>query len=168
MELVFAQGNEEELLKEAEKLDVEIILCYEQAPKTKQTNVKTAILVTNKKDIAKNRKNADLLLAPPQREFFEDKRIDGIIGFGLDPRKDHTHYRKSITQVEAELAKKNNLLLFYSLADLDKKAPIVLGRWMQDKTILAKKGIKGHVVSGARTPLDMRDQRALDAVWDVL
>lgn len=167
MDLVFAQGNEEELLKEAEKLDVDIILCYEQAPKTKHP-VKTAIFVTNKKDIAKNRKKADLLLAPPQREFFEDKRIDGIIGFGLDPRKDHTHYRKSLTQVEAELAKKNKLLLFYSLADLKSKTSVVLGRWMQDKKVLAKKGLAGQVVSGAKKPLDMRDQRALDAVWEVL
>lgn len=167
MELVFPRGNEEELLKEAEKLDTEVILCYEEAPKTKP-EAKTAILIANKKDIVKNRKKADLLLAPAQREFFEDKRIDGIIGFGLEPRKDHTHYRKSLTQVEAELAKKNNLLLFYSLADLAKKSEIVLGRWMQDKTTLAKKGIVGHVVSGAKKPLDMRDQRALDAVWDVL
>ncbi len=164
MELVFPQGNEEELLKEAEKLGVEIILCYKQVPAKKQGT--TAILITDKKDIAKNRKKSDLLLAPPERQFFEDKRIDGIIGFGLDPRKDHTHYRKSITQVEAELAKKNNLQLFYVLSDIETE--IVLGRWMQDKKILKKKGLKGQVVSGAKKPLDMRDQKALDAVWDVL
>jgi len=169
MDLVFPDGNEEELLQEAEKLSTEILLCYEQAPKT-NPNAKTAILITNKKDIAKNKKKADLLIAAAEREFFEDKRIDGIIGFGLNPRKDHTHFRKSITQVEAELAKKNKLQLFYNLSDIhtSKNPAVVLGRWMQDKRVLKKKGITGNIVSGAKKALDMRDERALKDFWDSL
>lgn len=172
-ELVFPKNNEKELVAEARKLGFsEVILCYEELPKEfpKILKTKTAILLHDRKRISALRKKADLLLGPPKREFFEDKRIDGIIGVGLEPRKDHTHYRRSLTQVEAELARQTDKTVFFSFADLlaSKHREELLGRWAQDLHILKKYKANHAIVSGAKNVLGLRSRKDLEAVGAVL
>lgn len=169
MDLVFPNNNEETLLVEAKKLGIkELVFCYNKPPTKKQGII--AVLVTNKKDIPQLRKKADLLIGLPTREFLEDKRIDAIIGFGLEEKKDHTHFRRSITQADLQVSGEKTF--FYSLQDLHqtKNKEQLLGRWMQDKRILEKKGskIQTIIVSGANNPLLMRTDKERQNIWDTL
>lgn len=171
-ELVFP-GNEEDLVTEAQKLGFqEVILCYDHIPKKVPTIPKTkiAILLSDRKKIPSLRKQADLLIGPAKREFFEDKRIDAIMSPGLEPRKDHTHYRRSLTQVEAELARKTNKTVFFNFSDLlaSKRPEELLGRWMQDQRVLKKTKAKYVLVSGAKNVLGMRSRKDLEAVWKAI
>jgi RNase P/RNase MRP subunit p30 len=170
MELVFPKENEEELVTEAHKLGfTEVILCYKTLPRnhTPLPKTKTAILLEDRRKIASLRKQADLLLGPAKREFFEDKRIDAILGPGLEPRKDHTHFRRSLTQVEAELARKTKKTVFFNFTDLlaSKRPEELLGRWAQDVRVLKKYKANVALVSGAKNILGMRSRKDLDAVW---
>lgn len=165
IELVFP-GNAAELQVEAKKLGYnEVILCYKKPPKNTEGTV--AILLSDRKSINALRKQADLLIGPCKREFFEDKRIDMILGPGLEPRKDHTHFRRSLTQVEAKIAKEQGKTVLFNFSDLlkSKRPEELLGRWRQDAKILKKYGVPFHLVSGARDVLGMRSRKDLEAIW---
>jgi len=172
VELVFP-GDAEELVTEAKKLGFqEVILCYDKIPKGTPTlpNTKIALLLTDRKKIVSLRKQADLLIGPAKREFFEDKRIDAIMSPGLEPRKDHTHYRRSLTQVEAELARTTKKTVFFNFADLlaTKRPEELLGRWAQDVRILKKAKANFALISGAKNVLGMRSRKDLEAVWQAI
>jgi RNase P/RNase MRP subunit p30 len=171
-ELVFP-GNAETLVTEAKKLGFsEVILCYNTLPKTipQIPHTKTALMLSDRRKIASLRKQADLLIGPAQREFFEDKRIDAIMSPGLEPRKDHTHYRRSLTQVEADLARKTNKIVLFNFSDLlkSKRPEELLGRWMQDQRVLKKSKTKYALVSGAKDVLGLRSRKDLEALWKAL
>jgi len=171
-ELVFP-GKAEELVSEAKKCGfTEVILCYNAVPKNILSfpNTKTAIFLEDRRKIVSLRKKADLLIGPARREFFEDKRIDAIMSPGLEPRKDHTHYRRSLTQVEAELAHKTGKIIFFNFSDLlaSKRPEELLGRWMQDQRVLKKAKARYLLVSGAKNARGMRSRKDLEAMWTAL
>lgn len=163
VELIF----DEKLLSEAKALgatDIILALPLDKLPKEKpksKEGIKIAVIITDRKHIAKARNKADLLIGPATREFFEDKRIDMIIGLGLEPRKDHTHFRRSLTQVEVMLAKQQGKTILYSFADLlaSRRPAELLGRWAQDLRIIKKKKPHYALVSGARSWDGLRSQK---------
>ncbi|RKZ05436.1 hypothetical protein DRQ25_16140 [Candidatus Fermentibacteria bacterium] len=184
-DLVFPNGNEKELALELKALGfTEAVFCYgekvkadkaviearQELQKALKLTIRTAILLSDRKGIAKARNRADLLISPPTREFFEDKRVDAILGPGLEQRKDSPHFRRSLTQVEANLAKAQKKTVLYSLTDLQaaKRKPELLGRWAQDTIILRKKGARFRLVSAAKDVLGLRGRKDLELFWEAL
>jgi RNase P/RNase MRP subunit p30 len=174
-DLVFP-GNEQALAKELQELGFkQAIFCYtdpKAAPKLPDW-AKSAFLLKDRKSIPKLKKQFDLLVGQPTREFFEDKRVDLIFGPGKEPRKDSMHYRRSLTQVEATLAKQHGKTVLFNLADLlsekrpQRKAEL-LGRWAQDKRVLKKRGAKFLLVSGAKERFGLRARKDLEAFWQAI
>lgn len=163
-DIVFPNDNEQALLIAYKLGFKDIIFCYDKLPKPRIEGIKIAILISEQKDVNKYRNKADFLIGLAKRELFEDKRIDAIMGLGLEKRKDHTHYRRSLTQVEAELAKKQDKTILFSLHDLmtSKRPEEVLGRWLQDMRVLKKKSADMRVVSGAHKSFDLRSRKDLE------
>lgn len=172
MDLLFPKENEKELASEAKRLGFgEVIFCYtdeKKIPKTTIEGTKRALLVAEQKQVSKYGKKADMLIGPARREFFEDKRISGIIGVGLQQSKDHTHFRKSLTQVEAKLAKEQKKIIFLNFADVlaSKKPEQILGRWAQDKITCKANSLK--IVSGASDVMGLRSRKDLENFFKTL
>jgi RNase P/RNase MRP subunit p30 len=83
-----------------------------------------------------------------------------ILGLGLEPRKDHTHFRRSLTQVEVMLAKQQNKRILFTFSDLlmSRRPAELLGRWAQDLRIIKKKKPAYALVSGARAWHELRSE----------
>jgi len=160
------------LASEARKLGYKnVVLCYDA--KTRPQKVADAIiawLAGTQQDVARLRKEGGLVLAPARREFFEDKRVDAIIGIGLERRPDSLHYRRSLTQVEARLAAANGTTVLFVFADLlaSRDSAQLLGRWRQDVKVLRKAKAPFAIVSGARDWAGLRSRKDLELFLKML
>ena len=172
MELLFPHNNEEQLIQEAHMLGhKKILLCYNNTLPKKPyltQGVEHAIIVKDKKDIVQAKKQTKHVFGLAERSFFEDKRISGIVHVGLNEKKDHTHYRRSLTQVEDALAKAQGKTIYFLFSDVlhAKKPTELLGRWHQDKKTLRK--ATAQLVSGATNRFELRSKKDLKAFWNTL
>lgn len=164
MDLVFPNKNEQELANELEKLGFqEVIFAYDKPTNFKintKLKITKALILNNRRKIFDNY----LLIGSAKREFFEDKRIKGIIGLGLNDKPDKTHFRRSLTQVDCVLAK--NKTFFFNLQDLinTKNKPLLLGRWFQDIKLFKKYKNEFYLISGAKNIMQLRSKKDLEVI----
>ena len=110
-----------------------------------------------------NRTNQEFVFAPPEKACFEHPRVNGIIGAEGLMRKDRLHQRDSgINLTLASIAGKQKKVLLLDLALLgtDRKQQ-VLGRFIQNARLAVKARVPILIVSGARTPYQMRSPTEL-------
>ena len=82
-DLLFSDSKE--LLEELKGLGFSRAVCCYTDPKAKPSlpkveglEVRSALLLKDRNAIGKARNRYDILIGPPTREFFEDKRVDGF------------------------------------------------------------------------------------------
>lgn len=178
-DLVFPKGNEEQLLRMAERLGFShVIFCYQlKDPLLKdrakeiamlaheRISTEFAILVTNQQDVAKAKSLTKSVVGVARPEMFEDKRVAYIIDFESGKRDDFIHHRNSgLNQVFIEQAKRTEKTLLVDAGQLlfgQVPQPVVLGRIKQNNDFFKKYRPDVIVVSGAHEPLEMRAPRDL-------
>lgn len=168
--IVKPKNNEEELILMAENLGFkEILLLYEKEAAKYQNKSKSSIkiitgfLIKNVSEINKATKNNDLIFAPAQRSFFENKKIKYLINAEAMQEKDSVHQRRAgLDDVMCKLAKQNHQVVVFNTKYNIYCRQEVLGRMMQNARLCRKYKLKTLVATFASTPLEMRAPKDLD------
>ena len=175
MEIVFPQDNEHEFIDIAIKLGYkEICFAYaenklpRELPKTSKMSIKTAIL--NPKNPARAKRNADFLIADENaRTAFESREIDIVFGLEAKAGRDFIRQRNSgLNHVLCEIANKKNKIYGFNFWDIlmSKNRPPIIGRMMQNMMLCRKYKVNTMIFSGAREPIEMRNERDLKSFFD--
>ncbi len=99
------------------------------------------------------------------------KKVADVVLLNEKSHKDHLHFRKTaLNQVTAKLAKKNGIIIAFSLAKLFNATnkSQVMGRWMQSFRLCRKYGLKVIVASFALNKHGMRSPHDIIALLKVL
>ncbi len=98
------------------------------------------------------------------RNFFEDKKVDIIVGLENVHKDDNLHYRSSgLNQVTAKLANKNGIAIGFSFNNVLNSNDIskTLGRMMLNVRLCRKYKVKMMVGSFATNKYEMRQAKDL-------
>jgi RNase P/RNase MRP subunit p30 len=172
-DVVMPEGNEEQFIATARSLGYRRIVFLTddmdyKAPKNKDVDVKTAYLLRNISQLNLVRKRFDHIFADATRELFESK-VDFIAGLEESDRKDSFHYRStSLNQVHALLARKNGIILAFNFSTILDDPFIMLGRMMQNASLVRKYKLQHSIFSFAKRPSEMRSRTVLDALDKML
>lgn len=176
-DVVIPNNNEESLIDEALLLGYgELVLLSDRLDydyKSSRIKIKKAYMLKQVNEIPKARRNFDYLFAPAERVFFESK-VDFIINAEHDPGRDSFHFRRtSLNQVHAKLCKDNGISIVFGFNTLLacrslSQLHLVLGRMMQNATLVKKHKISNECLSMATNPIMMRSRNILDAFSRVL
>jgi len=170
MEIIFPQNNEEEFIEMAIKLEYkEICFAYNEKqfpakiPETKKLEIKTAII--NPNNPARARKKADFLISDENaRNAFEGNEIGIVFGLEAKERNDFTRQRNSgLNQVLCEIAARKNKTYGFNFRNVlaAKNRAEIIGRMIQNLMLCKKYKVKIIFFSGAKEPVEMRNERDL-------
>jgi len=196
-DVLMPRNNEEELLRLGYKLGFkELVLLYDALSKGlekttplhsfeppfqahRPLKIKTLIirragLVRSIGDIDKVKKKFDLLFAPAQRPFFENKKIKYLINAEESKAQDFLYQRRAgLDSVMCKLAKETSKVIVFNTRLLapeskDKAEGVlnivnntVLARMMQNAKLCRKYKVKTLVATLATKPLEMRAPKDL-------
>ncbi len=189
-DLVFPEGNEQELIEMALALGYEqLVFVYDALEKVKilpagkikllygvLVNEPTGNKLTRKIDQIKGKKFLALVQAGEEkfnRFVVEKTAADMLFNLEYVHKKDHLHYRKSgLDEIICRIAARNRKIIafsFSSLLETDKKG-LVMGRMMQNIRFCRKFKVKTFLGSftadkeAMRSPFDLQKlAKALDA-----
>jgi len=173
MDIIFPKNNEKEFIKTALKLGYKnICFLYDYKAKIKKIKEKNldifSGIITGPAEMKKAR-NADLIVvksSEKDRHVFEKAKPDLIFDLELKAKKDFIHHRNSgLNHVLCNLAKKNKILVGFSLSSLlstkDMLRSQIIGRIKQNIRLCRKYKIKTVLASFATTPYEMRSSHDL-------
>lgn len=170
IDVVMPKNNEAELLEMGEKLGFkELIFLYDDLQKkvpklsSKQIRIYTAILINNIKEVDKAKKNFNLLFAPAQRSFFENKKIKYLINAESSLGKDFLYQKRAgLDDVMCRLAKEKDKVIVFNTKLLGNNMHNnILSRMMQNSKLCRKHKVKTFIASLASKPLEMRATKDL-------
>jgi len=178
MDLVFPNNNEEKLVVMAKLLGVrELMLCYPLADRDiqlRQREVKKlsgkvvtrfGVLVDRQADVQKALRLTNDIVARGVPWVYDDKRVRFVMDMEAGKRRDFTHHRNSgLNQVFIKKAMASGKTFLVNASLLYGDNATVLGRMIQNNTFFRKYKPDVLVVSGASTPLGMRNPRDLQAL----
>jgi len=159
-------GNEEDFISQAKKLDTKgIIFLYENPKKidlekikslnTKNFHVKSGIIVKDK--VAG--KKCDFIFSKGLRSHFENGNVEIIFGLEEQHKKDKHHYRKSgLNQVLCGLAKSKKIMIGYGFSSVlkAKDRGLIVGRMIQNINMCRKYKVQVMIASFAEKPQELR------------
>jgi hypothetical protein len=174
LDIVCPNNNETELALLAKSLGFkEIIFLYSDFSVKKNEiavpglRTSRGFFVKSVNEISSARRNFDLIFAPAERAFFESKNVDFVVGWVDDPAPDYFYQRRAgIDDAMCKLADENNVGIVFPLDFVDDKK--VLGRLGQNALLCRRHKLDAVVASFARTSLDMKTPRDLDAFARVI
>ena len=196
IDVLMPEHNEEELLRLSYKLGFkEVIFLYDALgkdlkktppvtnpiinpnPKASENNkikiikIHRAGLVKNIRDIDKAKKKFDLLFAPAQRPFFENKKIKYLINAEESRVHDFLYQRRAgLDRIMCSLAKENNKVIVFNtkLLAQNKNNNVfdvfnnnMLARMIQNARLCRKYKVKTIIATLATKPLEMRAPKDL-------
>ncbi|MBN1376738.1 hypothetical protein JW949_00190 [Candidatus Woesearchaeota archaeon] len=146
-QIVFILNNEKDK-KELKDLDSDI-------------KIKTAFFLSGNRRAGSYKNKFDFIIAPPERNYFEDKHVDIIINMEMSSKRDSFHFRNSgLNQVRCKLAREKDIILGFNFSSLLKAdfitKIILIGRMLQNSRICNKYNNKCFVRSFAHDPFEMR------------
>lgn len=161
IDIVFPKDNEKEFISIAEKLGLAgLLFVYDKKKDIShlQKETKLKLFATTAKKVVKNTGDARNLL----------EKSKNILIYNLeDQEKDFTKIRNSgLNEVHCELARKNNILVGFSLSSIlnSKRKSIVMGRMMQNIMLCRKKKVRMIMASFANDPWKMRAESELQGL----
>lgn len=172
-DLVFPKGNEKKMLAMAKRLGVQrLFLCYSLSDARRMKEevanmsgkglaVELAVLVSQK-DVQRAKAVTKFVVARGKPGIYEDKRVRFVIDFESGKRDDFIHHRNSgLTQVFIKKGMATGKTFLVNARQLGENEETILGRMQQNNRFFRKYKPDVLVVSGARTPLEMRNPRDL-------
>lgn len=173
-DIVCPDKNEVEFIEMAKRLGYKgLCFLYEELPRERLHDDKLQISYgLQKKDMVKNRKNTDLVVARDvenPRLCVEKYLPDIIFGTEKAGKKDFMHQRNSgVDHVICELASKKGVGFGFSLEDIMQKDTKILGRIMQNIILFQKFNLKIFICSMAKKPIHMKNPRDIEALFSWL
>lgn len=144
-DLVFPKGNEQEMEAMAKKLGIRLRFVYDTAPQK------------GKKSMQKK----ELSFFSSRKALKKNALVYGL--FETDIK---------LNQVVCKIAVQQNCTFLFPFAPLLRMHPVVrakrLGQWMFALRLFKKYNVAVRAVSFARTPLELRSEKQLQAVLDWL
>ncbi len=170
MEVVFPNRNENELIEMALRLGYkEICFAYEEnklpaeLPKVNKLTIIKAVL--NPKNPGRAKNKAKILLSDENaRASFEKSEIDIVFGLEAKAKTDFNRQRNAgLNQVLCQIAARKNKIYAFNFRDVlvAKNRPAVIGRMMQNLMLCQKYKVRTIIFSGAKEPMEMRNERDL-------
>ncbi len=165
IDIVIPDGNEKAFMNMASRLGYESLLfLYKKPPEAVPKNSKIAILGD------KRLKGYPLFYQGEKTRWaFEKLKPDAVFELENSKKKDRLNYRASgLDQVLCRLAKKNNILIGFSVHEILTGNKWILGRIMQNIRLCRKFDVGCFFASFARTPYEMRSMHDMKALALVL
>ncbi len=165
IDIVVPDGNEKAFMSMASRLGYKfLIFLYKKPPKKIPKNSRIAILGDKRLKGYPFFYNGD-----KTRWAFEKLKPDVVFELENSRKRDRLNYRTSgLDQVLCRLAKKNNILIGFSIHEILNGNKWVLGRIMQNIRFCRKFDVGCFFASFARTPWEMRSMHDMKALALVL
>ena len=178
MDIVFPNGNENEMVDMAKRLGTRSLLMLYPADKRGETAPGISVgTICAASDVEKAMSKGGIVAmksSDNDRAVFESKNAPRLlIGVGENPVPDRMHQRETgLNQPLLRELKKNDVIVVLSLKSLLEREGVarseLIGRWMATIVLCRRAGVKMAIVSGATTPWGMRAQAELESVGVVL
>jgi hypothetical protein len=161
-------NNEFELASTAKQLGFkEIIFLYHAVVPPKNIDlpglmIKRAYLAKHPRDVPSPKAGFNFIFARSDRAFFESKIINYVIDSESSESPDFFYQKRGgLDDAMCKLAKENHIIVVFSVQSSDDKT--ILGRLEQNARLCRKHHAAFLVATLAKTPLDMRSPKDMDA-----